>query len=342
MLDCTLGSPTSRLLALLEALQARPVATGAELADRLGVDRRTVRRYVLALQDLGIPVEGQRGSGGGYRLRPGYRLPPLMLTGDEAVVVVLGLVAARRLGLDTESTAADAALAKVFRVLPDELRRRTEALERALGFTAEAVAGAPVAGEDVLLLADAIRRGRRVRAGYTSFAGERSRRELSPHGLVVHAGRWYLAAFDHGREDGRTFRVDRLAGAALAEGPAEPPPAGFDPVAHVTASLARVPWTWEADIRLALPPERARERLGPALAELSEDGDGTLLRIRAESLDWLASLLAGLDCDFEIRRPDELRDAVARLADRLARTARAGRGASRPSSAGAPPPPGSA
>ena len=161
-----MASPTSRLLELLEALQSRPVATGAELADRLGVDTRTVRRYVVALQDLGIPVEGQRGSGGGYRLRPGYRLPPLMLTGDEAVVVVLGLVAARRLGLDTESAAADEALAKVFRVLPGELRRRAEALERTLGFTGEAIGGAPVAGEDVLLLADAIRRRRRVRAGY--------------------------------------------------------------------------------------------------------------------------------------------------------------------------------
>jgi predicted DNA-binding transcriptional regulator YafY len=335
------GSPTSRLLELLELLQARPVATGSELAGRLGVHRRTVRRYVAALQDLGIPVEGQRGSGGGYRLRPGYRLPPLMLTGDEAVVVVLGLVAARRLGLDTESAAADDALAKVFRVLPADLRRRAEALERALGFTAEAVGGAPVAGEDVLLLADAIRRRRRVRARYRSFAGERSERELSPHGLVVHAGRWYLAAFDHGRGDARTFRVDRMSRIAL-EDAAEPPPEGFDPVAHVSASLARVPWTWEAEVLLDLPLEGARERLAHVLAELSAEGTGTLLCIRAESLDWLAGVLAGLECDFEIRRPEELRAAVLRLSERLASGARAGRGASRPSSAGAPRPRGSA
>lgn len=313
-----MASPTSRLLELLEALQSRPVATGAELADRLGVDARTVRRYVIALQDLGIPVEGQRGSGGGYRLRPGYRLPPLMLTGDEAVVVVLGLVAARRLGLDTESAAADEALAKVFRVLPTELRRRSEALEHALGFTGEAAGGAPVAGEDVLLLADAIRRRRRVRAGYTSFAGERSRRELSPYGLVVHAGRWYLAAFDHGREDERTFRVDRISGPALLDTAAEPAPEGFDAVAHVSASLARVPWTWDAEVLLDLPLETARERLSYVLAELAPDGTGTLMRIRAESLDWLAGVLAGAECGFEIRRPEELRAAVHRLAARLA------------------------
>ena len=313
-----MASPTSRLLELLEALQSRPVATGAELADRLGVDARTVRRYVVALQDLGIPVEGQRGSGGGYRLRPGFRLPPLMLTGDEAVVVVLGLVAARRLGLDTESAAADDALAKVFRVLPAELRRRAEALERALGFTGAEVGGAPVAGEDVLLLADAIRRRRRIRAGYRSFAGERSTRELSPHGLVVHAGRWYLAAFDHGRDDARTFRVDRLSSPALVDRAAEAPPEGFDPVAHVTASLARVPWRWEAEVLLDLDIERARELLSPTLAELAAEGAGTLLSIRVESLDWLAGVLAALGCDFVIRQPDELRAAVRRLAERLA------------------------
>ena len=327
-----MGSPTSRLLALLEALQARPVVTGSELADRLGVDARTVRRYVVALQDLGIPVEGQRGSGGGYRLRPGYRLPPLMLTGDEAVVVVLGLLAARRHGLDTESAAAEEALAKVFRVLPADLRRRAEALEHALGFTAETVGGAPVAGEDVLLLADAIRRRRRVRSRYVSFAGEQSERELSPHGLVVHAGRWYLAAHDHGRGEPRTFRVDRMSRLAL-EGAAEPPQEGFDAVAHVTASLARVPWTWEAEVVLDLPIERARERLAHVLAELSAEGAGTLLRIRAESLDWLAGVLAGIECDLEIRRPEELRAAVLRLSERLATAARAARGGPRPSSA---------
>jgi predicted DNA-binding transcriptional regulator YafY len=106
-------SSTSRLLALLETLQAQPFATGRELADRLEVDVRTLRRYIAALQELGIPIEGQRGAGGGYRMRPGYRLPPLMLSDDEAVVVALGLVAAQRLGLDTESAAAGGALAKI-------------------------------------------------------------------------------------------------------------------------------------------------------------------------------------------------------------------------------------
>ena len=132
-------TPTARLLELLELLQTRPLTTGREIAERLAIDARTVRRYVAALQDLGIPVEGQRGVGGGYRVRPGYRLPPLMLSDDEAVIVVLGLIAARRQGLDTDSSSVDGALVKIHRVLPDPLRRRVEALETALGFTAGAL-----------------------------------------------------------------------------------------------------------------------------------------------------------------------------------------------------------
>ena len=313
-----MASPTARLLALLETLQAQPVATGRELAGRLGIDIRTLRRYVAALQELGIPVEGQRGVGGGYRLRPGYRLPPLMLTDDEAVVVALGLVAARRFGLDTEGAAAEGALAKIHRVLPVELRRQVEALESTLGFTAAATVGAPVPGETVLLLADAIRRRRRVRTGYRSFSGATSVRELSPHGLVVHAGRWYLAAHDHGRDDARTFRIDRMSRTTTGDEAALAAPDGFDAVAHVSGSLARVPWTWEVEVVLHLPLARATERVPATLAELGEADGGTLLRMRVESLDWMARLLAGLDCDFTVRRPDELRASLSELAARLA------------------------
>ncbi|HXV58843.1 MAG TPA: YafY family protein [Gaiellaceae bacterium] len=316
-----MSSSTPRLLALLEVLQARPVVTGRELADRLGVDGRTVRRYVAELQELGIPVEGQRGAGGGYRMRPGYRLPPLMLTDDEAVVVVLGLVGSRRLGHDTAGGAAEGALEKIHRVLPAPLRRRVEALEATLGFTLDAAAGAPVPGETALLLADAIRRRRRIRGRYRAHGGEASERELSPHGLVVHGGRWYLAAWDHGRDDLRTFRVDRLDRCSPADEPAVPPPAGFDAVDHVSRSLASVPWAWEVEVELDAEPARVRERIPATLAEL-EDLDGRiLLRMRVESLDWMARILAGLDCDFAVRRPEELRASLRALASRLGRAA---------------------
>ncbi len=307
-------SPASRLLELLELLQTQPLTTGREIADRLTIDRRTVRRYVAALQELGIPVEGERGVGGGYRLRPGYRLPPLMLGDDEAIAVALGLIAAGRQGLSS----ADGALAKIERVLPETLRRRVEALETTLGFTMPPSAGAPVAGETVLLLADAIRRRRRVRARYQSFEGERTERELSPHGLVVHSGRWYLAAHDHARRDLRTFRVDRMSRVAAGERSAFPPPDGFDPVAHVSRSLARVPWPWQVEVLLDLPVDQAAQRLPGTLAELLEADGRTLLRMRVSSLDWMAGLLAGLGCDFTINEPEELRASVEQLARRLA------------------------
>lgn len=314
-------TPTARLLELLELLQARPLLTGREIADRLGVDRRTARRYIAALQELGIPVEGQRGVGGGYRIRPGFRLPPLMLTDDEAVVVALGTLAAGRLGLAGSTESVDGALAKIHRVLPDGLRRRVEALEETLDFTASARGSAPVGGETVLLLAEAIRRRRRLRMSYRAYAGEETERDLSPLGLVVHTGRWYLAAFDHGRDDLRTFRVDRIRRPELADESAVEPPGGFDAVAYVSTSLARTPWRWDVEVVLDLPFEEAARRVPATLAELIEQEDGTVLRIRVGSLDWAATVLAGLGCAFTIRAPEELRASVRALADRLARSA---------------------
>jgi predicted DNA-binding transcriptional regulator YafY len=310
-------APASRLLELLELLQGRPLTTGREIADRLGVDRRTVRRYVARLQELGIPIEGERGVGGGYRVRPGFRLPPLMLDDEEAIMVVLGLVAAKRLGLDGASGHADGALTKLHRVLPETLRGRVEALEQTLGFTAPVTEGEPAAGATVLLLADAIRRGRRIGARYRTFEGEEAERDLSPYGLVVHSGRWYLAAFDHTRDALRTFRVDRMSRAAIGGGAALAPPDGFDAVVHVSRSLARAPWPWEVEVLLDLALDDAERRVPAGLAELTGADDGTLMRLRVISLDWTASLLAGLGCSFTIRSPDELRASLRALAGRL-------------------------
>jgi predicted DNA-binding transcriptional regulator YafY len=310
-------SPTGRLLRVLELLQTEPLLTGPALAERLGVDRRTVRRDVATLKELGIPVEGERGVGGGYRLRPGYRLPPLMLTDDEAAAVVLGLAALGRLTPGEQH--AESALRKLGRVLPERLRPRIEALEQAITFEAPTT-GVPVAGATVLLVAEAVRRRRRLAVTYRDFHGVESQRELSPYGLVPRGGSWYLAAFDHLRGELRTFRADRIEQAVVA-GPATAPPEGFEPAAHVERSLARVPWPWEVVVLLDLPLALASERVPPTLAELSEEGGGTLLRLRAASLDWAASFLAGLGCTFEIRRPAELRAAVTALAERLAASA---------------------
>jgi predicted DNA-binding transcriptional regulator YafY len=157
-----------------------------------------------------------------------------------------------------------------------------------------------------------------VRVAYRAFGGEQTERALSPYGLVVHAGRWYLAAYDHTREALRTFRVDRILEASINGEPATPPPDGFDALAHVSRSLARVPWPWEVEVLLELPIEDARRRVPQTLAELAEEGDATLLRMRVSSLDWAASFLAGLGCAFHVRRPDALRASVRALAYNLA------------------------
>jgi predicted DNA-binding transcriptional regulator YafY len=244
-----------------------------------------------------------------------------MLTDDEAVAVALGVQAAGRLGLSGSAEAVEGALVKIHRVLPDGLRRRVEALEATLDFTSRRTKGAPVRGDTVLLLADVIRRRRRVRGTYRAFSGEETRRELSPHGLVVHSGRWYLAAHDHLRDDLRTFRVDRMRRVRAITEVAVEPPEGFDAVAYVSTSLARVPWRWEVEVLLELPVDEAARRVPATLAELVDEDGATVLRMRVGSLDWMATILAGLGCGFTIRRPDELRESVRSLGERLARSA---------------------
>lgn len=312
-----MAKSTNRLFELLELLQGRTMVSGRELSDRLGVDPRTVRRTIATLQASGVPIEGQRGVGGGYRIRPGYRLPPLMLDNDEAFAVSLGLLAARRLPILDERDAVDRALAKVHRVLPDQLRRRLEGLDDALGFSARHSEGSPIGAEQALVLADAIRRRRRIRMRYVDHAGGRSTRTLSPWGLVIHTSRWYLAALDHDRDAQRIFRADRCSAVKLIDGAYTPPPEGFDPVAEVSQSFARIPRRWQVNITVSLPIDDVAVRLPLSIATLAAVSGGTRVEAQVDSLDWLAGLLAGLDCEFDVVGPPELRDSLRAFAQRL-------------------------
>ncbi|WP_020574707.1 helix-turn-helix transcriptional regulator [Actinopolymorpha alba] len=310
--------PTTRILALLELLQAHHRLGGADLAARLGVDPRTVRRYATRLAELGIPVEAERGRYGGYRLRPGYKLPPLMFTDDEATAVVLGLMAARAVGLATASAGAatESALAKISRVLPPALRERVAAVPDTLGLTLPTREGRAPQTAVVLSLAAAIQRHRRVRIAYESWRGDPSERDLDPYGLVVHRGRWYVSGHDHRRGEVRTFRVDRIGEVStLAEEFA--PPEEFDAVAQVSGSLARVPWAHEVEVVLKAPLADVRRRISPWMGSLAEVEGGVLVSLRAERLEGVAQMLAGLGWPFEIRRPEELRGAVRALAGSL-------------------------
>lgn len=305
--------PAARVLAALEVLQARGWVGADELAGRLEVDRRTVRRYVTTLRDLGFPVEARVGRDGGYRLRPGFRLPPLMFTEDEALAVVLGLLAARRIGLAAAAPASESALAKLERVLPLELRESALSLDRTVEFTLRRRKAAPAASPILLTLSMAANGRRRVEIGYRNFRGEVSERRVDPYGLVFHSGRWYLVGWDHRRQAQRTFRVDRMAAATLTEDTFTPP-SGFDTAEEVARSLASVTWDVTAEVLLETDLETARRRVPPGTGLLDPDPGGVRLRVGADDFDWAARFVVSLGIPFQVIAPTALRDALRRLA----------------------------
>lgn len=303
--------PTTRVLTVLELLQARPGLSGAEIARQLEVDRRTVRRYITMLQDLGIPVETTRGPHGGYRLRPGFKLPPLMLADDEALAVTLSLIATQRQGLSLDPMATAGALAKIQRVLPDALRERVQAVHDVVTFHTSATVPRPV-GALLMLLSLAAQRGRRVLLEYQT--GEATTERLvEPYGLVFHWDRWYLAAWCHLRQGRRVFRLDRVGTAALTD-ETFVRPSGFDSLGFVLATLAQAPWGWEVEVLLETSVELAQRWIPLGSVTLEATAEGTLLRGQYERLDRLAVQLLLLECPLVVRRPPELRAAFQALA----------------------------
>ena len=312
--------PTTRVLTVLELLQSHRQLSGPDLAGRLEVDIRSVRRYITMLQDLGIPVEAQRGRYGAYRLRPGFKLPPLMLNEEEALAVILGLAMARRLGLAESPLAVEGALAKIERVLPVALRERVRAVQESLAL---ALPGEAISAASALVVAFSLaaQQSRCLWLRYRNFEDEETERVLDPYGLVYRAGRWYATGYCHLRRAIRVFRLDRVLEAQLRD-ETFPRPADFDSLAEVERSIARAPGEWSATILLKTSLEDA-ERLTAhrILAALEETADGVLLRCYAGSLDWLACFLATLPCPLVIQEPPELRERLAALAQRLAQLA---------------------
>ncbi|MCR6493576.1 YafY family protein [Cellulomonas sp. P24] len=316
--------PTARVLALLEILQAGGTRTVGDLAAQLGVDERTVRRYVVHLADLDVPVESVRGRYGGYRLAPGYRMPPLMLTDDEALAVLWALAAGRRAGVVTTPVAAvESAAAKVRRVLPVTLGRRLDALLTTAEFT---VPGRPVIELEttvLLALAEAVRDRRPVAISYTSPNKGRSERTVHPYGIVAHSGRWYVTGADSASGETRTFRLDRIVTVELLAGSFDHPD-GFDPADRVLTGLAEAPHRHTVSLRVQATPMQVRSQLPAGLATVHEIAhlDGWVrVQLHAERLDWLPAVLAGLGFPFTIEHPDALRGLVRSLAERLASAA---------------------
>ena len=303
--------PTTRVLTILELLQARPSLSGADLAARLEVDRRTVRRYITMLQDLGIPIEATRGPLGGYRIRPGFKLPPLMLADDEALAITLSLIAARRQGSAAGALAIEGALAKIERVLPDGLRARLQAVQSVVAFSTTPSAPQPN-GEMIMCISSAAQQQQRVLLRYQSRDQE-TVRSFDPYGLVYHWDRWYTVGWCHLREDLRVFRLDRVLGATPEEATFVRPP-DFDSLAYVLDSLATAPWSWSVEVLLETTLEDARQRIPPGNALIKPVAGGVLVQLRVDRLDWMARTLMLMECPFVVRRPPELRDALRQLA----------------------------
>jgi predicted DNA-binding transcriptional regulator YafY len=304
--------PTTRVLTVLELLQSHQRLSGPELAARLEVNARTARRYITMLQDMGIPIEAERGRYGAYRLRPGFKLPPLMFSDEEAFAVTLGLLAARRLGLVVAAPAVEGALAKIERVLPPPLRERLQAVQAALVLDL-ARADAGPSSTLVVELSQAAQAGRRVQMHYTSDRGEATERAFDPYAIVFRQGRWYAVGHCHLRDALRMFRLDRVAALQLT-GDAFERPDGFDAAAFVVESLARIPNIWEVEVLLRAPFEEARRRLSPVFGTLEPCEGGVLLRAQGDHLSWMARELVATGLPLTVLRPAALRDELRRLA----------------------------
>ncbi len=308
--------PIMRVLTVLEILQAREHVSGAELAKRLEVNTRTVQRYIARLQDLCIPVESTRGVGGAYRLKPGFRLPPMMFTDEEAFALALGLRALRHLGLAAFAPATEGAAAKLGRVLPHSLRDSAGAVEEVIAIEPGPwVISTPA--ESLIRICMAIRTRHCVTFSYQSHAGIASQREFEPYGIVHLDGRWYMVGRCRIREAIRTFRVDRVCDLELTGGAFERP-TDFDAKTYLQGSMPFVLPGFSIEVWLDMPLEKARTQFALHRAMLEPEGGGTKLRCTREDLEPFAAMLLSLGCPMLVREPQELRNTFARLAERAA------------------------
>jgi predicted DNA-binding transcriptional regulator YafY len=315
------ANTSSRTLRLLSLLQTHRYWPGAELAERLEVSVRTLRRDVERLRELGYPVQAHRGVDGGYQLAAGAALPPLVLDDEEAVALAVGLQAAAQGGVAGVAEASVRALAKVVPVMPPRLRRRVEALRTA---TVPATwDGGPAVDPAVLTaVAQACRDAERLEFVHTAADGTRTERHVEPFKLVPLGRRWYLVAYDLVRHDWRSFRLDRVAaprGTGVRFRPRELP--AEDAAAFVRAGLRQLPASHDVEVRVAAPAEVVRGRIG-RWATVEDDGPACLLRMRTDSLDWAALAVGSVGAEFTVVAPPELRELVRGWGERFARAVR--------------------
>jgi predicted DNA-binding transcriptional regulator YafY len=310
-----MGDTTERVLRLLALLQQRPVWTGPELADRLGVTTRSVRRDVERLRALGYPVNATQGVGGGYQLGAGMALPPLLLDDEEAIATAVSLRLAAGGTVAGASEAAVRTLAKLDQVLPARLRAEVRAVHDAI--TTLEGGRVEVDADALLALARAARDRLRVELTYTAAGGQPAVRRVEPYQLVATGRRWYLLAFDLDRDDWRTLRLDRMADvrATTFRFPAREAP---DAAAYVQRSVTVSPYRHEARVLVHAPAAAVRERIPPTVGTVEPLDDGTCRVVAGgNSLEALAWHFGSLGHAFTIEAPEELREATAAFGARL-------------------------
>ncbi|MFI6278840.1 helix-turn-helix transcriptional regulator [Streptomyces sp. NPDC050988] len=316
----------ARLLQLLSLLQTPREWPGVELSERLGVSRRTVRRDVDRLRELGYPVQATMGAEGGYRLVAGKAMPPLVLDDEEAVAIAVGLRAGAGHAVEGVDEASVRALAKLEQVLPSRLRHRVSTLQAATTPLTSGD-GASIAPETLTVMASTIAGRELLRFAYQAKDGAESRRRTEPYRLVSTGRRWYLVAYDLDREDWRTFRVDRVAdpfatGARFT--PREMPTGSA--AEYLRQSMHRRQETYEFAVTFAAPAEFIAARL-PGWLGVPEPVDDRSCRLRSSSgdaVEWLAVRLAMVDCEFTVHEPVELVEYVRQLGGRLSRATASG------------------
>lgn len=307
-----MANTSTRTLRLLSLLQTHRYWPGTELAERLGVSVRTLRRDIDRLRELGYPVEAQRGVDGGYQLAAGAALPPLVVDDDEAVALVVGLQAAAQGPVEGIAETSVRVLAKVVQVMPARLRHRVEAL-RAMTVPA-GWGGSAGAGFDAgVLTAVALvcRDNERLRFSYTAANGRRSDRHVEPHRLVSLGRRWYLVAYDLTRHDWRSFRVDRLtapnrtgARFRIRDLPAA------DAAEFVRSGLDNLPRPYQVEVLVDAPAEAVRTKIGKWSTVEEIDAEHCRVRMTADSLEWPIMALGLTGADFRVLEPPELLDQI--------------------------------
>jgi predicted DNA-binding transcriptional regulator YafY len=305
-------SPTTRLLTVLELLQSYKQMSGTEIARRLEIDGRTVRRYIVMLQDMGIPVEAERGPYGAYQLQRGFKLPPLMFTDAEAIALTLGLLAIREFRFPVDVAAVEGALAKTERVMPEKLLHQARGLQETITFN---VAPAPIIPQSdfVAILSTAAQQRQRVSLRYQAWSGDESERDFDPYGIVFNQGYWYTAGYCHLRHDLRTFRLDRVVALVPGNQTFERPQ-DFDALDHVLSSIVSMPGTDQIEVLLKTSFEHAQEIISPMMGALEMTEKGVIFRRSAAQLEWIIPFLMSLDFPVFVLKPVELRDRLRKMA----------------------------